>query len=94
MEITAKIQDGKALSVSILIENLDVTKLSQLTERDIKETVRPLIENYFRIEQKCKDAENISRFLCYGENMPQSPCEEDRCSRQDLGNCGVVPSPQ
>ena len=77
MELKALLsQSVNGLTVSIHIDDLNVTNLSQLTERDIKESVRPLIESYYRIEQKCKDAENISRFLCYGTPIPQSVSQE------------------
>lgn len=52
MELKAYLsQSANGLTVSIHIDNLDITKLSQLTERDIKEAARPLIESYFRIER-------------------------------------------
>lgn len=76
MELKAYLsQNANGLTVSIHIDNLDITKLSQLTERDIKETARPFIESYFRIEQKNGKAEALSKFFCYGTPIPQSVSE-------------------
>lgn len=77
MELKAALsQNVNGLAVSIHIDDLDITKLSQLTERDIKECARPLIENYFRIERGRKDAEDFSKFICYETPLPQSASQE------------------
>lgn len=90
----ALLQKPSGLVVSIHIDDLDITKLSQLTERDIKESARPLIESYFRIEQGCAQAESISNSLCYGAKQPRLPCVEDGCSLPDSGRDDAVPFSQ
>lgn len=95
MELNASLsQSVNGLTVSIHIDDLDITKLSQLSERDIKEAARPLIESYFRIERGSTQAESISSSLCYGEKQFQPPCEEDRCNLPDSESDGVAPSHQ
>lgn len=91
MEINTRLSQGcNGLSVSIHIDDLDITKLALLTERDIKEAVRPLIESYFRIEQGSAQAEKISNSFCYGVQQPQSACEECSRSQWDSGNGDIA----
>lgn len=74
MEIEARLRDNK---VTILIEDLDLSNLANLTEQTVKECVRPLIESHARLNGVRKtDAKEISYRACYGTRTPPSDSDE------------------
>lgn len=81
MEIEARLRDNR---VTILIEDLDLSKLVNLTEQTVKECVRPLIKSrYILTGADADQAERVSNLVCYGTHTSPLVSEEDGCSRRD-----------